>query len=118
MTRQTAAFFDLDRTLLDVNSAGLWAKHELLRGNISPLQFGRALLWNALYHLSLADVEQALNRAVQHYQGRLYEDLQEETRRWFETVVVQRLRPRAAHALQAHKEQMHPVVLLTSASRS
>lgn len=116
MTRQTAAFFDLDRTLLDVNSAALWAKHELLSGNISTLQFGRALLWNLLYHLSLADVEQALNRAVQHYRGRLYDELQEETRRWFDSVVAQRLRPRAELALRAHKQQSHPLVLLTSAS--
>lgn len=116
MTRTTAAFFDLDRTLLDVNSAALWAKHELANGNISPLQFGRALLWNVLYHLSLADIERALHRAVQHYEGRLYEDLQDETRRWFHEVVADRLRPAAQQALRAHKAQKHPIVLLTSAS--
>ena len=32
---RTAAFFDLDRTLLDMNSSTLWAKHELLGGSIS-----------------------------------------------------------------------------------
>ena len=37
----TAAFFDLDRTLLDMNSSTLWAKHELRNGGISIRQFGR-----------------------------------------------------------------------------
>jgi phosphoserine phosphatase len=38
-----AAFFDLDRTLLDMNSSTLWARHELLGGGISIRQFVRVL---------------------------------------------------------------------------
>ena len=61
---RTAAFFDLDRTLLDMNSSTLWAKHELRGGSISVRQFGRVVVWNLLYHLSLIDIETAFKEAI------------------------------------------------------
>jgi len=113
---RTAAFFDLDRTLLDMNSSTLWAKHELLGRSISFRQFGRVLVWNVLYHLSLIDIESAFREAVGHYRGRLYEDLDAETRDWFARDVAHHLRPGAGRALREHRERDHQLVLLTSAS--
>lgn len=116
MDRRIAAFFDLDRTLLEVNSAGLWAKHELLGGNISARQFARVIVWNTLYHLSLIDIETAFREAVSHYRGRFYRDLDEETRRWFAREVAHRIRPGARAALREHRDRGHELVLLTSSS--
>jgi len=113
---RVAAFFDLDRTLLDMNSSTLWAKHELLKRSISLRQFGRVLLWNALYHLSLIDIETAYKEALAHYRGRLYDDLEEETRQWFARDVAHHLRPGAGRALREHRAKGHQLVLLTSAS--
>ena len=62
------AFFDLDRTLIDVNSALLWAKHERAQGKISRWQMLRAAVWGGLYHLSMVDVEKAFGEALWHYQ--------------------------------------------------
>ena len=111
-----AAFFDLDRTLLDMNSSTLWAMHELRRRSISMRQFGRVLVWNGLYHLSLIDIETAYREALAHYQGRLYDELQQETRDWFARDVAHHLRPGAERALRHHRAEGHPLVLLTSAS--
>lgn len=116
MERGIAAFFDLDRTLLDMNSSTLWAKHELLKRSISLKQFGRVLLWNALYHLSLIDIETAYKEALAHYRGRRYDELEHETRQWFARDVAHHLRPGAAPALRDHRAQGHTLVLLTSAS--
>lgn len=116
MDTNVAAFFDLDRTLLGVNSGTLWAKHELLNGNISPSQFGRVAVWNVLYHLSLIDIHTAFNQAVAHYRGRHYDDLQHETKRWFLREVAHHLRPGASRALDQHRRDGHQLVLLTSAS--
>lgn len=112
----TAAFFDLDRTLLDMNSSTLWAMHELRGRSISVQQFGRVLVWNALYHLSLIDIETAYREALGHYRGRRYEDLEAETRRWFAKDVAHHIRPGARRALAEHRAQGHQLVLLTSAS--
>jgi len=111
-----AAFFDLDRTLLDMNSSTLWAMHELRGRSISLRQFGRVLVWNALYHLSLIDIETAFREAVGHYRGRLYDDLESETRAWFARDVAHHIRPGAAQALRDHRHKGHRLVLLTSAS--
>lgn len=116
MDTRVAAFFDLDRTLLDMNSSTLWAKHELLKRSISLRQFGRVLVWNALYHLSLIDIETAYKEALAHYRGRLYDDLEEETRQWFARDVAHHLRPGAERALREHRAKGHQLVLLTSAS--
>lgn len=106
----------MDRTLLDMNSSTLWAMHELRQRSISLKQFGRVLVWNALYHLSLIDIETAYKEALAHYRGRLYEELEAETRRWFARDVAHHLRPGARRALREHREQGHHLVLLTSAS--
>jgi putative phosphoserine phosphatase/1-acylglycerol-3-phosphate O-acyltransferase len=74
------------------------------------------MVWNALYHLSLIDIETAYAEALGHYRGRHYDELQEETRAWFERDVAHHLRPGAARALRDHQAQGHPLVLLTSAS--
>jgi HAD superfamily hydrolase (TIGR01490 family) len=102
--------------LLDMNSSTLWAKHELLKRSISLKQFGRVLLWNALYHLSLIDIETAYKEALAHYRGRRYDDLEHETRQWFARDVAHRLRRGAAPALREHRAKGHTLVLLTSAS--
>lgn len=116
MDRRTAAFFDLDRTLLDMNSSTLWAMHELRSRSISLTQFGRVLVWNALYHLSLIDMNTAYQEALAHYRGRRYEELEAETRAWFARDVAHHVRPGAIRALREHREQDHQLVLLTSAS--
>jgi HAD superfamily hydrolase (TIGR01490 family) len=116
LDRRTAAFFDLDRTLLDMNSSTLWAKHELRGRSISIRQFSRVLVWNVLYHLSLIDIESAFREAVGHYRGRLYDDLDAETRDWFARDVARHLRPGAGRALREHRDLGHQLVLLTSAS--
>lgn len=99
-----------------MNSSTLWAMHELRRRSISLKQFGRVLVWNALYHLSLIDIETAYAEALAHYRGRHYDDLETETRRWFARDVAHHLRPGASRALRTHRERGHRLVLLTSAS--
>lgn len=111
-----AAFFDLDRTIIRVNSAILWAKHERKRGFISRRQLARSLMWSALYHLSLVDMERAYEEAVSHYRGSCPLEMDRLTRDWFYREVVPHTRPGALEAIAWHRAQGHPLVLLTSAS--
>ena len=112
-----AAFFDLDRTLLAVNSGLLWAQHERRQGNISRGQFARAGLWTLLYHLSLVDIAQVYATATRHYRGVTARELERRTRGWFEREIAPQLRPAAARSLQDHRERGHVLVLLTSSSQ-
>lgn len=112
----TAAFFDLDLTVINVNSGVLWAQHERREGNITLWQLSRALLWHGLYRLSLIDMETALDRAIEHYRGVDSETLDRRTRAWFYDHVARRARPAALAAIETHKAEGHPLVLLTNSS--
>jgi HAD superfamily hydrolase (TIGR01490 family) len=110
------AFFDLDRTLIDVNSGLLWARHERRNGVISRRQMTRALLWTALYHAAVIDMDVAFGRALLHYRGVAAADLDRRTRDWFHRDVARRLRPRAAAAIEEHRRRGDLLVILTNSS--
>lgn len=114
--QNVAAFFDLDRTLIGVNSGFLYALYEYRRGEISTLRFLQASVWLGLYHLSMIDIESAFATAVRHYRGERAEDLFELTAEFFEEEVVSSIQPGARKALRKHRRRDHPLVLLTASS--
>jgi len=109
-----AAFFDLDRTLIDVNSALLWACSEFRQGSLSWCQLLRVGYWALLYHFSLVDAAHTAEVAVSHYRHRSLDDLERRARAWFDREVSHRLRPGAREVLQGHREAGHTLVLLTT----
>ena len=114
--KQVAAFFDLDGTLIDVNSARLWAELERREGRIGRLAMVRVSLWLGLYYLSLVDLETAYEKAVRHYSGTSAADLDRRIGVWFREEIVDRLRPGARRSLDWHRSVGHRLVLLTSVS--
>ena len=110
------AFFDLDRTLIDVNSGLLWARHERRQGHITREQMARAVFWTALYHLAAIDMETAMTRALGHYRGVSEGELDSRTRTWFERDVAGRLRPAAGRAVEEHRSRGDALVILTNSS--
>lgn len=113
---RAAAFFDLDRTLIDVNSAVLYARYERRAGRISSWQLFRTVINTLLYHLSVLDMEKAYSAALAHYRGAEEAEMLERTRLFFEAEVNPRLQPGARAALQRHKGEGHPLVMLSSSS--
>ena len=116
MSDETAAFFDLDKTLIDVNSGLLWANYERRQGNISLWQFTRAAFWNLLYHLSLIDMHKAFDEAVAFYEGDPFESLDTRTREWFLDEIAHRIRPGAEEAVAEHRRRGHDLVILTNST--
>lgn len=111
-----AAFFDLDRTLIEVNSGLLYALYEYRRGQISLFQLLRASVWIGLYHLSVVDLEEAFATAVRQYRGEHVDDLVELTERFFDEHVRPSIQPGAEVALEDHRRRGHHLVLLTASS--
>lgn len=111
------AFFDLDRTLLAVNSAKLWLRRELREGNIARLDAMRGAAWVALYHLGYGDVEHVIDRAVETLKDVPEARVRERTHRFYEEEVRPELRPGARRVIDEHRESGHRVVLLTSSTR-
>lgn len=110
------AFFDLDKTLLSVNSGSLWIRRELELGHISRLQALHASWWLARYHLGFVSMQDALVRAISFLEGTVEAHLRERTIAFYEERVRSRFRPGALRALEEHRKQGDRLVLLTSST--
>lgn len=110
------AFFDLDRTLIDVNSGILFAQYEREMGRISRRQLARAAIWSAGYHLSIIDLPAAYAQALAHYVGTHTDAIRDRTVAWFHRDIEHRLLPEAAAAMRWHRAQGHRLVILSNTS--
>lgn len=110
------AFFDLDRTLLAVNSGSLWLKSELESGFLTRWQVFRAATWIARYHLGMADLEETLRLAIRSLRGSREVDIRARTTAFYRERVRHQFRPRAREVLEAHRRGGDRLVLLTSSS--
>lgn len=110
------AFFDLDKTLLAVNSGSLWIRRELALGHITRMEAMRASVWLARYHMGRVPMQDALLQAMSHLQGRDEQPIRERTVRFYEELVRSQYRPGALRALEEHRSAGDRLVLLTSSS--
>ncbi len=110
------AFFDLDRTLLAVNSASLWIQRELRAGNLGRGDAFKAGAWVALYQLGFGDIERVIERAVMTLAGQREQDIEARSLAFFQEEVRARVRPGGLRVLERHRESGHQLVLLTSSS--
>ncbi len=113
---RAAALFDMDRTLLDVNSANLWVRREWRDRRLGPWQVARAGFWLGLYHLGFTDMERLLRDAIATLSGQEEAELEARTAAFYEQEVRHRIRPGARQAIAAHRAAGDRLVLLTSAS--
>lgn len=111
-----AAFFDMDRTLLAVNSGNLWIRAEVRGGHLSRWQALRGLFHIARYQLGMAAIEDVLLDAVRLLGGSLEVDLAARTQAFYAREIAHQVRPGAAGALQRHRAAGRPLVLLTTSS--
>lgn len=129
-----AAFFDLDDTLLDVNSGAshasdarlahstsigwLWLQHEWALGRISASQILHAVFCLVLYALGYVEnLDAALETAVSYYANTDAGELRSQTEAWFAESVFPRTRPRAVLAVAEHKASGERVVLASSTTQ-
>ena len=110
------AFFDLDKTLLSVNSGTLWVRREVALGHISKRQGLKAIFWLAQYAMGLANAEQMVEEAVAYATGTSSAELRERTTRFYEEEVRTTWRPGGLEALRAHRAAGDRCVLLTSST--
>lgn len=110
------AFFDLDKTLLSVNSGSLWVRREVALGHLSKRDALRAMTWLARYHLGFASAEAMVADAVAHLTGTSSAELRERTERFFREEVRATYRPGALEALRRHRAEGRRLVMLTSSS--
>jgi len=113
---RTAAFFDLDGTLITVNSAALWMRAERRRGRLTLPQMLEGALYLLLYRVHAVDMGKVMRKALRTVQGELEETIRRLTYEWFERDVRPFVAPGARAVVEGHRRQGHRLVLLTSSS--
>jgi HAD superfamily hydrolase (TIGR01490 family) len=116
MGSRTAAFFDLDGTLITANSGGLWMRRERRLGRISFRQLIEGSIYLVAYRFRALDMERVTVKALETVKGEREQAVRQWTRAWFYDEVVPFEAPGARLALAHHRARGEPVVLLTSAS--
>lgn len=112
----TVAFFDMDKTVLSVNSAGRYARFMYRRGKLGVGDMLRTARWLAQYRLAMIDAESVTRYAVSTLAGQLEQDMIALCLEWFETDIRRFIAPSAIAAIESHRAQGHRVVLLTAAT--
>ncbi len=111
-----AAFFDLDKTLIAVNSGKLWMNHEREEGRLPLSMVLRGMSYFLLYHFGLIDMNKAMSQALGTVKGISEERVDQITQEWFHSIVTPYEAPGARGTLNGHRKAGHPLVLLTSSS--
>ncbi len=113
----TAAFFDLDGTLLIANSARLWLRRERRLGRVTGWQMVHAALRLGGYTIGVLDMESALRAALVTLRGVDEAFIRAETRVWWSEEVRPYVAPGGRVVLEEHRRRGDRLVLLTSSSR-
>ena len=115
MTR--AAFFDLDKTVLRIDTAFSWVRFLYRRGEVDAAYLGKAVWWSALYKMALLDMESLATRLTATMEGQLESDIIAKTDQWHNEDVFPRVAPAARTAMARHRREGDLIVLLTGSTQ-
>lgn len=113
---KTAAYFDLDGTLIRVNSGRLYLMHERRAGRIRKRDVVKGLGYLLGYRFGAIDLQDAFDQAGSSLAGTAVETMRERTRAFFESEVKAHEAERARAVIERHRAEGHRLVLLTSSS--
>ena len=109
-------FFDLDLTILSVNSASLWVRQEFRSGRLSLWDLIRATYWLCIYHLGGTSLEPALLSGIKSLRGQSVDDFDRRVAELYESKLVKSIRDGARRAIAHHQQRGHLCCLMTNAS--
>ncbi|MEX1362527.1 MAG: HAD family hydrolase [Nannocystaceae bacterium] len=114
---RVGAFFDIDHTVLEVNSGTKWIGHQWSHDRMTVPELLRALWWTVQYRFGLLDYDAMAGRVIAGYRGQPIAPLEDEVAQWFEDEIAATICVEARQRVQQHREQGHTLALLTSTTR-
>jgi len=112
----SAAFFDLDKTLLAKSSGELYIRVLREQGRLSNRNMAKILGTSVLYGLNLLRPEGLMEKAAAWYEGEAEQDMIDFCEDWFDHTVRNYLYTEAVQRVREHEERGHVVALLTAAT--
>ncbi len=113
----TAAFFDLDHTLISRSSGLLWYKYMRKKGHTSVFDMVKAAYAYLRYRRNSLDIKALAEKEMQRVVGVREEAMIELCEQWFDEVVRHYIYPRAIEVVNEHREQGHTLAILSAATK-
>jgi HAD superfamily hydrolase (TIGR01490 family) len=110
------ALFDMDRTLLRVDSGTSWTRFLYRRGELPAAMVARVAYWTVLYKLAVLDMEAVVERLVRELEGNSEREMIEKCELWYREQVASEVAPAARVALDHHRRAGHVIVLATGST--
>jgi len=117
MTGVQAAFFDMDNTLLRVETGMSWVRFLYSRGELSPRMFAKAIYWSTLYKLAVLDMDAVFTKLIADLRGDSEGEMIAKCEIWYRDHVAPEVAPAALVALEHHRQAGHLIVLATGSTQ-
>jgi HAD superfamily hydrolase (TIGR01490 family) len=114
---RTAAFFDMDNTLLRCNSGRRWIDYLRRHGELTRLEMVRALTWLMRYKFTALDFENVTQRVVAGMAGGDEAELVEKCRLWVHAEILCEVQAAARERIARHRKDGHVCMILSSSPR-
>lgn len=112
-----AAFFDMDRTVLSIDTGVSWMQFLYRRGELSRLGMARTLWWSALYKVALLDIDDLATRMVAGLAGDPEAEMVAKCAIWHREAVDDAVAHAARRAIARHRERGDEIVLCTGSTQ-
>jgi HAD superfamily hydrolase (TIGR01490 family) len=115
--RRRAAFFDMDNTVLRVETGISWARFLYGRGELSSRMIAKAIYWQSLYKLAVLDMDAVFARLVMDLRGDSEAEMVAKSEIWYRDHVAPAVAPAARVAIEHHRQAGHLIVLATGSTQ-
>lgn len=114
--RSVAAFFDMDNTLLRVDTGMSWTRFLYRRGELPRSMIAKAIYWSTLYKLAVLDMETVFTRLCLELRGDSEDEMIAKCDIWYREHIAREVAPAARVAIEHHRRAGHPIVLATGST--
>lgn len=111
-----AALFDMDNTLLRVDTGMSWTRFLYRRGELPPKMMAKAVYWSTLYKLAVLDMEAVFTKLCLGLEGDSEDEMIAKCDVWYREHVAGEVAPAARVAIEHHRQAGHLVVLATGST--
>jgi HAD superfamily hydrolase (TIGR01490 family) len=116
MTRRKAALFDMDRTLVRVDTAILYTRYQRDVGEATWRDTARVGWWALQYTLGVIDAPAVATRALQAFRGKQEASLIATCEKWFVDYVLPHVSSSARDTVKRHRDAGDFVAIVTGAT--
>jgi HAD superfamily hydrolase (TIGR01490 family) len=111
-----AAFFDMDNTLLTLDTGVSYTKFLYRRGELGRRMLAKALYWSTLYKLAMLDMESVFTKLCEDLEGGSEAEMIAKCDIWYREHIAPFVAPAARVAIERHRQEGHVVVLATGST--